>query len=277
MFNPRACGLFICVSLCAGVQAQDDFARSSAAPQSSDVADAKVELAVLPTYPKRALRAGVDGEVTVAFTVSRYGRAVDARVISAKPKRVFDAAALDALKYWFIRPARADVCATTEQRAEQTFRFVHDGDPAVQLPPIVLANRVSVPAEAERVSELAPGTGREAMSRVVGEAPLVVIKRVEPDYPERALQRKREGFVTVSFFIEKDGRVTDPRIEAAKRGLLFGRAALSAIRRWEFAPTLQNGEPVERMGCHEFLFNIDARDKELQKKRLRERTRGGNF
>ena len=51
---------------------------------ANEFADARVELAVLPTYPDRALRNGIDGDVTVRFTVSRYGRAVDAKIVSAK-------------------------------------------------------------------------------------------------------------------------------------------------------------------------------------------------
>lgn len=271
------CGLFVAaLSMPTEAGAQDDFAPE-ATPRSTEVADARVELAVLPTYPKRALRAGIDGEVTVAFTVSRYGRAVDARVLSAKPRRVFDSAVLDAMKYWFIRPARADTCSTIEQNGEQTFRFVHDADPAVQLAPIVLEGRQTLPRDTERVGVLDPGTGREAVSVVGAEDQLVVIERVEPVYPEKALSRRREGFVTVSFLIEADGSVSEARVEAAQRGALFTRAALSAIRQWKFAPTMRNGYAVERLGCHEFLFNLDARDIDEQRRRRQERTRAGGY
>ena len=278
------CGLFICAAPSAlaaqntsaetdGEVVQDDFAPSQT-PLANEVADARVELAVLPTYPKRALRAGIDGEVTVVFTVSRYGRAVDARVVSASPRRVFDSATLDALKYWFIRPARADVCSTVEQRAEQTFRFVHNADPAVQLLPIVLEGRPTLPEQTERVGVLDQDVGLATSSAAPQDGQLVVVHRVEPAYPEKALQRRREGFVTVSFFIEKDGSVSEARIESAQRGALFGRAALSAIGQWKFAPALRNGEPIERLGCHEFLFNLDARDQKEKLRRQRERTRG---
>ncbi|MEO1576782.1 MAG: TonB family protein [Pseudomonadota bacterium] len=268
-----ACGLFVfSLGVSGAAQAQDDFAPQST-PSATEVADARVELAVLPTYPKRALRAGIDGEVTVSFTVSRYGRAVDAEVVSAKPRRVFNAAVLDALKYWFIRPARASTCSTIEQTAQQTFRFVHGAEQTVQVAPIVLQGRQTMLRDVDEVDEV----GGEGMSAVAGQDQLVVIERVEPEYPDKALNRRREGFVTVSFLIEADGSVSEPRVEAAQNGALFTRAALSAIRRWKFAPTMQNGYAVERLGCHEFLFNLDARKLDEQQRRRREGTRGGAY
>lgn len=275
LYLPRALRLSLLACLAAfAVHAggQDDFAPAVSAVQN-EIADAHVELIVLPTYPKRALRNGIDGEVTVSFTVSRYGRAVEAEIVSASPRRVFDEAVLDALKYWFIRPARADVCETTTQKAEQTFRFVHSADPNVQVPPIVLDGRMALPEAQTHVEALEPGTGADGLSKTIHPNRLVVTNRVEPEYPEKAIRRKREGFVTVSFFIEKDGRVTDPKVESAKNGALFNRTALRAIRQWTFAPKLQNGEPVERLGCHEFLFNLDARDAQMQRQRIRERSR----
>lgn len=266
-----ACGLVLLWSAPA-VLAQDDFARPQSAV-ANEFADARVELAVLPTYPDRALRHGIDGDVTVRFTVSRYGRAVDAAIVSAKPRRVFDAATLDALKYWFIRPARVDVCETTRQSAEQTFHFRHDADPPVHLAPIILDGLPTLPEAQQHVSELKPGSGADGFSPVAGATALVVTHRVEPDFPDKALQRRREGFVTVSFFIEKDGAVSEPRVESAKNGMLFNRAAMRAISQWRFEPTHRHGEPVERLGCHEFLFNLDARAIDDEKKRIRERTR----
>lgn len=252
--------------------AQDDFARARSAV-ANEFADAHVELVVLPTYPKRALRNGIDGEVTVEFTVSRYGRAVDAKIVSATPRRVFDTATLDALKYWFIRPARADVCETTQQSARQTFQFRHDADPPVHVAPIVLDGLPTMLEAQTHVDSLESQVATQGFSPASDPNALVVTHRVEPEYPEKALHRRREGYVTVTFFIEKDGTVTEPKIESAKNGMLFNRAAMRAISQWEFEPAFRNGVAIERFGCHEFLFNLDARAAEEQERRIRERTR----
>ncbi|MBS0211619.1 MAG: energy transducer TonB [Proteobacteria bacterium] len=55
---------------------------------------------VQPEYPRAALRDGVSGEVTVSFTVGADGSVTGASIVKADPKRVFDAAALDAIRKW---------------------------------------------------------------------------------------------------------------------------------------------------------------------------------
>ncbi len=55
---------------------------------------------VQPAYPRDALRDGLSGEVTVTFTVDPDGRVSGASVVSSNPRRVFDSAALDAIKKW---------------------------------------------------------------------------------------------------------------------------------------------------------------------------------
>lgn len=57
-----------------------------------------------PTYPVEALRAAVQGEVQVEFTVSPDGSVSDARVVRADPPRVFDRAAVAAVRRWRFEP-----------------------------------------------------------------------------------------------------------------------------------------------------------------------------
>jgi len=60
---------------------------------------------VQPNYPRDALRDGVSGEVTVAFTVNADGSVSGASIVSSNPKRTFDTAALEAIrKYKFEAP-----------------------------------------------------------------------------------------------------------------------------------------------------------------------------
>ena len=53
-----------------------------------------------PSYPPEALRDGVSGEVTVSFTVNADGSVSGATIVSSNPRRVFDGAALDAIRKW---------------------------------------------------------------------------------------------------------------------------------------------------------------------------------
>ncbi len=60
---------------------------------------------VQPVYPEAARESGLEGVVTLEFEVGGAGEVVSARVLSAQPERVFDAAALQALRWWRFAPA----------------------------------------------------------------------------------------------------------------------------------------------------------------------------
>ncbi len=57
-----------------------------------------------PQYPLVALRENLEGWVTLGFTVTRSGTVRDVQILSSKPRRVFDRAALKALQKWKYRP-----------------------------------------------------------------------------------------------------------------------------------------------------------------------------
>ncbi|MBS0462873.1 MAG: energy transducer TonB, partial [Proteobacteria bacterium] len=59
----------------------------------------------------------ISGEVTVAFTINADGSVSGATVVKADPKRVFDAAALDAIRKWTFEAPGAPV------RGQRTFVF----------------------------------------------------------------------------------------------------------------------------------------------------------
>jgi protein TonB len=64
---------------------------------------------VQPDYPREALRDGVSGEVTVAFTVNADGSVGSANVVSSNPRNVFDRAAVAAIKKWRFEAPGAEV------------------------------------------------------------------------------------------------------------------------------------------------------------------------
>ena len=66
-----------------------------------------------PAYPPEALRAGESGEVVVEFTVNPDGSVSNPRVVRANPPRVFDRAAINAVRRWRFQPIAS---ATTTRR-----------------------------------------------------------------------------------------------------------------------------------------------------------------
>lgn len=61
---------------------------------------------VSPDYPRRAAMAGIEGHVTMRFTINSDGSVSDVRVTDANPRRVFDRAAVAALSEWEFEPFR---------------------------------------------------------------------------------------------------------------------------------------------------------------------------
>ncbi|HEU4670681.1 MAG TPA: energy transducer TonB [Dyella sp.] len=72
----------------------------------------------------------------------------------------------------------------------------------------------------------------------------VLLRRVEPYYPQAARRARREGWVEVAFTVLPDGRVDAVHVLQADPGSVFDLAATTAVRRWTFRPGTRNGQPV---------------------------------
>lgn len=72
---------------------------------------------ITPEYPEDA--DGVEGHVTLTFSLNDNGNPIDIRVVESEPPGVFDDAAVRALRYWLFRPDPD----FTDRRFRQTFEF----------------------------------------------------------------------------------------------------------------------------------------------------------
>jgi len=75
-----------------------------------------------PTYPRQAARDGIEGFVKIQFTVNADGTVREAKVIEAKPRGVFDSAAVAAALKWKFKPKVVDG-KPVDQRGIQTINF----------------------------------------------------------------------------------------------------------------------------------------------------------
>ena len=75
----------------------------------------------------------------------------------------------------------------------------------------------------------------------VGNAKL--IKQPKPEYPALAEAAGIQGTVKFEAIIGKDGTIHDLKILSGHP--LLVKAAVEAVSRWRYQPTLLNGEPVE--------------------------------
>lgn len=72
--------------------------------------------------------------------------------------------------------------------------------------------------------------------------------RVEPRYPARALKKGAEGYVLMSFTIDKTGRPTDITVVEAKPRRLFEREAKRALKKWKYQPKVVDGRAIAQIG-----------------------------
>ena len=71
----------------------------------------------------------------------------------------------------------------------------------------------------------------------------LLIKKVQPLYPQNALAMHVEGSVEVMATISKTGSISS--VKVIKGDSLLARAATDAVRQWKYKPYQLNGEPVE--------------------------------
>ncbi|NQZ51727.1 MAG: energy transducer TonB [Moritella sp.] len=78
---------------------------------------------VEPRYPSSALKQGAQGWVKLSFTIDTLGRPVDIKVLAAKPRRLFEKAAVKALRKWKYQPKLTEGKATMQVNQTVTLEF----------------------------------------------------------------------------------------------------------------------------------------------------------
>ena len=77
---------------------------------------------IQPMYPFKAKQRGIEGHVTVAFTVSPQGMVQDIAIVRAEPEKTFDSAVMNSLKLWRFSPPTVEGIPVAA-RARTTIRF----------------------------------------------------------------------------------------------------------------------------------------------------------
>jgi TonB family protein len=100
------------------------------------------------------------------------------------------------------------------------------------------------PKDVQAVQQLAAPT-----AKAVDTASLVAsLKRLRvspPDYPPTALAQRITGNVMLEFTVSTSGEPRDVHVIEATPPGIFDQAAISAVKRWRYAPLLVNGAAVE--------------------------------
>jgi TonB family protein len=83
---------------------------------------------------------------------------------------------------------------------------------------------------------------------------LKVVHYVAPEYPQRALDRRVQGWVDLEFTVAPDGAVRDVAITEASHENYFRREAVAAVQQWRFEPRIFMGRPIEQRSYTRIRF-----------------------
>lgn len=140
----------------------------------------------------------------------------------------------------------------------------------VMKPEPIVAEDIPIVSEPSRSSEVSDGpvirisperldidTSPQAVLPMSNNIMIPLI-RTTPSYPSRALQRGIEGFVELSFTVDRFGSVIDPVVINALPEGVFDRSALQSISRWKYSPAMNNGQAIETYDVrHRIVFQMD--------------------
>jgi protein TonB len=100
-----------------------------------------------------------------------------------------------------------------------------------------------------------PGT--RMSNPFTNDGPLMVMVRVQPDYPPVAVQRGLEGFVVVRFDVTSSGTVSNVAVVESSNAI-FERAAIATARNFRFKARVVDGVPLTSTGVqYQFRFELE--------------------
>jgi periplasmic protein TonB len=94
-------------------------------------------------------------------------------------------------------------------------------------------------------TKAAAGTGGSSSSTAGGPQLPKLLRGAQPEFPEKARQQNIGGSVTVQFVIDVNGDTRDVRVVESTPPGIFDRAAVAAVKRYHYQPTVVDGKPVE--------------------------------
>lgn len=83
------------------------------------------------------------------------------------------------------------------------------------------------------------------------------ISRIDPIYPRRALALHKEGYVTVEFIVEPDGRCSNIQLLESIPAGTFDQTVLNSVKNWRFKPGSRGGEAVPVRVQQTLNFNLE--------------------
>jgi TonB family protein len=188
-----------------------------------------------PVYPSAAFEAAAQGGVVMVVQIDRDGNVADISSVSGHPLLV--QAAIDAVKQWKYRPYLRNG-TPTDVKTTVHLRFELTGGGTVIEPEAPMT---------EPSSDVDPDTPEPGYPKRVrisqGIATVLVVDKVQPEYPPDAREQHIQGNVLLHVIIGKEGNVENLQLISGHP--LLAAAAIDAVRQWKYRPYLLNGQAVE--------------------------------
>ena len=84
----------------------------------------------------------------------------------------------------------------------------------------------------------------------------LLVKKLQPTYPDQALRAGIQGMVVLQAWIGKDGSVRD--VKLVRGAFVLARAAVDAVKQWSYKPYYLNGQAVEAQTFITMNFRIPS-------------------
>jgi TonB family protein len=141
------------------------------------------------------------------------------------------------------RPASSPILTQTEAPPPTTSRPEYiPVAAAARIPDSLRSSALSAKNLAERMTPTLLA-GLEPVNLSEDLAAQLLLQKVQPSYPQKALQAGLQGPVVFPAWIARVGSIRDLKLIAGS--LMLGQAAYSAVKQWNYKPYLLNGQAVE--------------------------------
>ena len=140
------------------------------------------------------------------------------------------------------RPAERQVQAVVEQP-------VIEDKPVAQVAPAEVAEVVKAPPKSEPIVEDKIELPRFGVSYLNNPA---------PDYPPLSRRMGEEGRVLIKVLVAIDGSASEVQLENSSGSDRLDKAALNAVKRWQFIPAKKNNQPLSAYVLVPIKFSLDS-------------------
>jgi TonB family protein len=191
--------------------------------------------AVDPVYPEIARQAQIEGVVILEIRADEKGNVEAARILRSIP--LLDQAAIDAVKQWKYEP------------------LVINGKPQKILFTVTVRFMMKPGDKEKALDKFAEG----AVKAEGSVKPPLLIKAVDPVYPEEAKKAGIEGVVILAAKTDATGHVQD--VMVLRSIPMLNQAAVDAVKQWAYEPMIINNVAQQVVFTVTVRFQLDSKKK----------------